>query len=353
MHNKGKGAFFWKQIAAYRYTVTLTPHHASAPKSFTVSLAALVFVVGLWSVVSIGGFVAFTQSATFLARWAHAELYKGRVQALAQQLAKMEKTYQGLVYLSEDMKYLLSLGEVKDWQSHLLKQEAAGFERDTIGDLLMGKISQNTLAAITRQQQEFQANAAGLMNQVSAVLLEQRNQAQWGQALPIAWPSIGHITSTFGIRLSPFHRLYGIGMKKMHHGIDIANSRGTVVRASAGGVVRRAGWMGGYGRAVVIDHGYGYSTLYGHMASIVASPGDYVQRGDVIAYMGSTGQSTNDHLHFEVWQHGRPVDPLQFVKLADLADLQNQYALNNGKAGSGGAEIYFANQDLGQGGAEE
>jgi murein DD-endopeptidase MepM/ murein hydrolase activator NlpD len=118
----------------------------------------------------------------------------------------------------------------------------------------------------------------------------------------LIWPTSGTVTSGFGWRWG-----------RMHEGIDIAAPTGTPIAAAAGGTVIYAGWMGGYGNLVVIDHGGGLATAYGHQSSIAVGSGSYVSQGQTIGYVGSTGHSTGPHLHFEVRVNGSPVDPLGYL----------------------------------------
>ena len=99
-----------------------------------------------------------------------------------------------------------------------------------------------------------------------------------------------------------------------HAGVDIANRPDTPVFATADGQVRHAGWAGGYGRMVLIAHGWSYSTVYGHNSKVVVKEGQRVQRGQLIAYMGTTGHSTGNHLHYEVLRHGKPVNPVPYLR---------------------------------------
>jgi murein DD-endopeptidase MepM/ murein hydrolase activator NlpD len=99
----------------------------------------------------------------------------------------------------------------------------------------------------------------------------------------------------------------------MHEGIDIAVGEGTPVRAAAAGTVIYAGWMGGYGNLVVVDHGNGLSTAYAHNSSLAASVGQSVAAGEVVSYSGNTGNSTGPHVHFEVRVNGSAVDPLSYL----------------------------------------
>jgi murein DD-endopeptidase MepM/ murein hydrolase activator NlpD len=119
-----------------------------------------------------------------------------------------------------------------------------------------------------------------------------------------SWPVTGTITSPFGWRSNPFG-----GAPEFHQGLDIAAPTGTTVTAAAGGTVIMAQWYGGYGNYILIDHGGGYSTGYGHLSAIYVTTGQAVARGQAIGAVGSTGQSTGPHLHFEVRIAGKPVDP--------------------------------------------
>jgi murein DD-endopeptidase MepM/ murein hydrolase activator NlpD len=118
----------------------------------------------------------------------------------------------------------------------------------------------------------------------------------------VAWPTNGSVTSGFGYRWG-----------SLHAGIDIANGVGTPIRAAKGGTVILAGWNGGYGNCIVIDHGGGFSTLYGHMTRLRVSEGSRVGQGDLIGDMGSTGNSTGSHLHFETRVNGSAQDPNRYL----------------------------------------
>jgi len=122
------------------------------------------------------------------------------------------------------------------------------------------------------------------------------------------WPLQGRITSRYGYRRSPFS-----ARRQFHTGVDIANSYGSPIKAADGGQVIFAGWWGGYGKAVIIDHGKGFSTVYGHMSRIYVQQDEQVSQGQVIGLVGSTGYSTGPHLHFEVRKNGETQDPLKWL----------------------------------------
>ena len=129
-----------------------------------------------------------------------------------------------------------------------------------------------------------------------------------GSTGTMVWPAEGEITSPFGWRVHPI-----FGTQRLHTGIDIGADYGDATRAADGGVVIHSDWMGGYGNAVIIDHGNGISTLYAHNSQLLVSEGQTVAKGQTVARVGSTGYSTGPHLHFEVRQNGTPVNPLNFL----------------------------------------
>jgi len=112
------------------------------------------------------------------------------------------------------------------------------------------------------------------------------------------------LTSGFGIRQHPI-----LGTLRAHNGVDLAATYGSPIVATASGVVSTAGWSGGYGLLVSLDHGSGLQTRYGHMSRVNVAPGQQVQKGDVIGYVGSTGMSTGPHLHYEIRINGQAINP--------------------------------------------
>jgi murein DD-endopeptidase MepM/ murein hydrolase activator NlpD len=168
-----------------------------------------------------------------------------------------------------------------------------------------------TLASIRDDRASTLAEIDALEEQ-SAVLAERIRQAQQqSSSVPVVvpsgsgvlgWPVSGPVTSGFGLRWG-----------RMHEGIDIAVAEGTPVRAAGAGTVIYAGWMGGYGNLVVVDHGNGLSTAYAHNSSLGVGVGQSVTAGQVVSYSGNTGNSTGPHVHFEVRVNGSAVDPLGYL----------------------------------------
>lgn len=126
--------------------------------------------------------------------------------------------------------------------------------------------------------------------------------------IPTLWPAKGRLSSQYGEREDPFNY-----SERFHAGIDIAADWGSDILAAADGTVITSGTMPGYGKAVVVSHGHGLTTLYGHISAAVAKEGQKIKKGQLVARVGSTGRSTGPHLHFEVRINGTPVDPLKYL----------------------------------------
>jgi len=132
---------------------------------------------------------------------------------------------------------------------------------------------------------------------------------------PSIWPVTGHITGSFGERLDPFS-----GEGAFHAGVDISSEYGDAVHVTADGVVAAVETRAGYGRLVIVDHGFGISTWYGHLSGYHAQPGARVKRGDVIGFVGVSGRVTGPHVHYEVRIHGAPVNPWRYLRYNTVGD---------------------------------
>jgi murein DD-endopeptidase MepM/ murein hydrolase activator NlpD len=129
-----------------------------------------------------------------------------------------------------------------------------------------------------------------------------------GNSMPGLWPVNGRLEGGFGHRSDPFS-----GEGAMHTGVDIVAPMGTPVRVTGDGMVVHASWYSGYGRCVIIDHGNGYQTLYGHLSKIDVVVGQETRQGDLIGAVGASGRATGTHLHYEVRMHSTPVNPYRFL----------------------------------------
>jgi murein DD-endopeptidase MepM/ murein hydrolase activator NlpD len=147
---------------------------------------------------------------------------------------------------------------------------------------------------------------------ISLGLTKNATTADWIRAnsTPNLWPVEGQITGSFGERIDPFN-----GEGAFHCGVDISAVVGQPVIAPADGTVEFADFLGGYGRAVMVNHGHGITTRYGHLASFSVAAGQYIHRGDTIGYVGLSGRSTGPHLHYEVRINETPVNPYKYLRI--------------------------------------
>lgn len=204
--------------------------------------------------------------------------------------------------LSEDQAYLRALtADAAARRQEIVTQERA--------KRTMLKRIQTERAAYERMVRELEVNSRdlGVMIRGAQAPPLRPHVAEARTPFGFMWPSRGAITSGFGLRRHPVW-----GIMHVHTGVDIASLWGSPVLAASDGRVIYAGWFGGYGKIVVIDHGQGISTLYGHLSKWLVPSGDEVHRGQVIARVGNTGFSTGPHIHFEIRINGTPIDPEGF-----------------------------------------
>lgn len=234
------------------------------------------------------------QKAAIKAKKAQLEEDKRQLDALA---AEAEKTRQEIAKKKAEQQKVLDAAKSN-------KAAAAQMEQDLNAQLAsVRNLIQQRLAAAEAARQAAQQQAASDDEGGGG---SDDNYVQGTGAM--GWPCSGPITSPFGYRTHPI-----FGTTIFHAGIDIGVDYGTPIHAADSGVVVYSGWISGYGNAVIIDHGGGISTLYGHNQSLAVSEGQSVSKGSVIAYAGSTGNSTGPHCHFEVDVNGSPVNPMGYL----------------------------------------
>ncbi len=234
------------------------------------------------------------QKAAIEAKKAQLEEDKRQLDALA---AEAEKTRQEIAKKKAEQQKVLDAAKSN-------KAAAAQMEQDLNAQLAsVRNLIQQRLAAAEAARQAAQQQAASDDEGGGG---SDDNYVQGTGAM--GWPCSGPITSPFGYRTHPI-----FGTTIFHAGIDIGVDYGTPIHAADSGVVVYSGWISGYGSAVIIDHGGGISTLYGHNQSLAVSEGQSVSKGSVIAYAGSTGNSTGPHCHFEVDVNGSPVNPMGYL----------------------------------------
>ncbi|MEO7190826.1 MAG: M23 family metallopeptidase [Vicinamibacterales bacterium] len=147
-----------------------------------------------------------------------------------------------------------------------------------------------------------------LENRLASVKSNVESQQALARATPSIWPVLGWLSSNFGSRKDPF-----TGGADFHAGLDIAAEKGTPVKATADGTIESAAFNGNYGNSIVVNHGYGMATRFGHLSAFAVHPGQKVRRGQVLGYVGATGRATSAHLHYEILLNGAPINPLRLL----------------------------------------
>ncbi|SKC63941.1 M23 family metallopeptidase [Maledivibacter halophilus] len=187
---------------------------------------------------------------------------------------------------------------------HVASRSLTGIHNISVNDLydFTDLTDSNSINAITNliesEKQEY-----------NILIGEVEKQLKYLESKPNKWPVIGKIASKFGYRRHPISNRIDF-----HKGLDIANNSGTNIVAAGKGVVTYSGWNGGYGKMVIIAHGYGYKSVYAHNSSNLVKVGDKVEKGQVIAKIGSTGNSTGPHVHFEIRYNGKQIDPMKVLE---------------------------------------
>ena len=279
-----------------------------------LSASFLLFCIFLWSGLTIwAGFLAGRHVDYWITK-ADNTVIRSKMQYMADEMEKSREMLEMSHATDKQLRILLGMGE----RDEILKSDTglggpSAAERIGLSRLLTNpsRISQPKIRRSAEHLREESRRRLSSYQEIAWYLANQRNLRD---STPTIYPADGRITSGFGYRFSPFQRRTGLHRGQFHEGVDLANKPDTPIAASADGKVRYAGWRGGFGMVVLIDHGFGYSTLYGHTSKVVVKPGDEIVRGQLIAYMGTTGRSTGSHLHYEVWRHGKPVNPLKYLE---------------------------------------
>ena len=279
-----------KKSLSRRLTVMLIPHSESRSIQLNFSVAFLVFMAVGWTGLTVwSGFIVSRHVDYWRAR-TNESVLRAKMWYFTQQ---MDQSREYLDRVKETEIALQNLLNMKTRKA-ILQSDTKAMGGPTAMDnrALIGMMTghrpslrvedmQNQLADVEKSGHAVISNFA----EISSYIKDQR---ELFRSTPRGWPVQGRITSGFGHRLDPFEQMDG----EFHRGLDIAGALGMPLKATADGVVLLASWQGGYGRMVVIDHGRGFRTYYGHTSKLLVKPGDRIKRGDVVALMGTSGHST-------------------------------------------------------------
>jgi len=239
------------------------------------------------------------------------------------ELVKLQQENQELSQKYEEIRW--TLAETDKRYSELVKKEIAlrqvfglpeiNLEERQLG---IGGPGGMSVASLSETEQLAYATEAEVdrLLRLSSFELEKYAEVEAGlndlkdrlDHTPSIWPSKGWLSRGYGMKNDPF-----TGYRRLHRGVDVSNNTGTPIIAPAEGRVKAVMTDRGMGKMIVIDHGYGFITRYGHLSEISVKRGQTVTRGDVIGKMGSTGYSTGPHLHYEIWRHGKVLNPQDYI----------------------------------------
>lgn len=282
-----------------RFTVMIVP--ADGEQVRRIHVRRWVLLCMLATTIVSSGLISYLTYSYFDTRFEKSELQRLRLvngqqrHALQRLSADVDLMRDELAGLAETEARVRQLAEFQG-SPKALPVALGGIPEtgvDGVVDEIQQRIHKLQLAIDLRRQS--QEDVRNLLN----------DKVSLSRATPSGWPTKGWITSYFGMRQDPIGR---VG-RRVHEGLDIAANTGTPIFATADGVVARVEYSKSYGKTVVVDHGYGYRTLYAHNSKNLVKRGTRVKRGDKIAVVGNTGISTGPHVHYEVQLNGVPIDP--------------------------------------------
>ncbi len=260
-------------------TIMLVPHSKTRPLNLKVPFIGMFTSIILWCFGTV--YIFSIAVDTF-------EYYKmkEKLNYYSQQFLELNATISALKKAENEFRRLFSLGSKEKVLENIDTSDNGSIDMENI-----------------KQQIKITVETVG---EIKDYLHIQRDIYI---ATPKGFPVRGNISSNYGRREHP-----GSGENEFHSGIDISTNPGNPVRATADGIVSFSGWSGGSGNLVGLEHGHGFSTFYAHNRINAVKVGQKVHRGDVISYVGSTGNSTGPHVHYEIWKDGRHVNPKKYVE---------------------------------------
>ena len=290
-----------------KFTVILIPHYGKRrPVRTNISLGTLSFIAAVL-ICSVGIAVSAVMYKINYAEIQNANRFLQETNVvLNRELRNSFGTIKQIASLDSQLKGYLKMENPRDiieaQSQNKIMTMVTGIE--TRNPLNPPIITTNDARIQTHTLKQEAWRLTASLQDVYRIMYTQSNLLS---AKPNIRPAVGRITSGFGFRTHPV-----LGGNDLHLAVDIANAKGTPIYATADGVVVIASWQRSYGQMVMIDHGYGFATRYGHASKMLVKPGDFVKRGQVIALMGDTGRATASHVHYEVWYNGKPINPTHF-----------------------------------------
>ena len=278
----------------------------SSPVKFKVRVVTLLLAGVAWLAVTLCGFLFFIRGYDYNITKADNELMRVKMKLIADELERGRRYLEMTRTTDTQMRQMLGMpgGKFinlpKGWEDAKAKEDARAQE-------LLGKDLKDLDAVeFEKYIDSIEETAKTRLASFQEIAWYFANRREGLNSTPSIRPSTARISSGFGYRLDPFGRR----TTKRHNGLDFAGKPDSPIFVTADGVVRHAGWVPSYGQAILVDHGFGYSTLYAHCSAVTTSSGAKVKKGETIAKVGQTGMATGAHLHFELQQGGTYLNPI-------------------------------------------
>ncbi len=303
-----------RKLLSRKLTLMLVPHHAVKPYHLHFTFSFALFFTFFWTGLTSWATWAVISNIDYWGMKVDHQILKLKVEYFAMELRKSREILDQVKEADIQLRKLLGMKS----RSAILEDESLvngqGGPTSTEHSILQ-KVLSKRLWDITDEEIRLESIAVERdsseqiqsYKEISELIAYKRGLFR---STPQGWPTSGRITSPYGMRISPVRN-----RPEYHSGIDIAGELGTPVRSTADGVVELAKWEGGYGRLVILNHGFGYRTFYGHNSVLAVKSGERIRRGQIIAYMGSSGSSTGTHSHYEVWENGQSVNPWIYMSV--------------------------------------
>ena len=292
-----------------RVDIILMPR-AGASRKFKLTGFWFVLLVAVWVCITAGALFIWSRMYDYQLTKADNHLMHIKMQLIADELERGRKYLELTQTTDKQMRQMLGMPGGKFINLPKSVAEKTQLEDERAKQLFDTDLKEFDTDEFEKYIDSMQETAQQRLASFQEIAWYYANRREDIHSTPSIRPSSARISSGFGYRRDPFGRPTG----RMHNGIDFAGKPDSPIVATADGVVRHTGWVNGYGQAVLIDHGLGYSTLYAHATGIKVKAADVVKRGQQIAFMGTTGRSTGTHLHYEVWKDGKPVNPRNYFK---------------------------------------
>lgn len=295
-------------------TVAVTPQGAKS-RAVTITTSFLLFTSLAWLGLTTWAVYVSAQHVDYWRSGLYTQLLKLKVAYLENRIQKFDQKINEVKEVEAKLQGLLQMGnKAAIIQSRERPVRPTGQGGPTPGDrrqlqkTLEGDMKRLSWDDIQKELNHLDRECEKRLENYEKITGWINKERKIFLATPRGWPADGYITSYYGFRMSSDTNLLDF-----HSGTDIAGPEGTPIKATADGIVALAGWESGYGKMILLNHGLGYSSLYGHLSQTLVTEGEHVTRNQVVGFMGATGRATGTHCHYEVWKNGKTIDPYTYM----------------------------------------